>query len=91
MDRIDTHGDYSSTNCKWSTRAEQMGNRRNSIPFKATNLKTGKEIVSKNQTLTARELGLDLGNINNCLHKRFGRTHTKGWKFDYIEQEETKP
>lgn len=29
LDRIDTNGPYSKTNCKWSTSKEQNRNRRN--------------------------------------------------------------
>jgi hypothetical protein len=31
IDRINTNGNYEPTNCKWSTAAEQMRNRRNNV------------------------------------------------------------
>lgn len=34
IDRIDCNGDYSPTNCKWSTPTEQSRNRRNTIYYK---------------------------------------------------------
>jgi hypothetical protein len=31
LDRINPNGDYEPANCKWATRAEQSGNRRNTM------------------------------------------------------------
>ena len=36
LDRVDTNGDYSPDNCKWSTVTEQNNNRRFNISYKKT-------------------------------------------------------
>jgi hypothetical protein len=41
LDRIDSDGDYSAGNCKWSTKSEQMKNRR---PFRRLNAKQSEYI-----------------------------------------------
>jgi hypothetical protein len=51
IERIDNDGEYSKTNCRWATRAEQVRNRRNNVWI---------EFNGKNQLLAdwARETGM---------------------------------
>jgi hypothetical protein len=56
LERIDNHGPYSPENCKWATRSEQAGNKRNNRWITAN---------GKTQTLAqwAKELGCNPSNI----------------------------
>jgi len=56
LERINNHGPYSPENCKWATRSEQAGNKRNNRWITAN---------GKTQTLAqwAKELGCNPSNI----------------------------
>lgn len=60
IDRIDTYGDYTPSNCRWITNKEQMNNQT-----------TNKRITYNNRTQTlaqwCEELGLDYGLVNQRL------------------------
>jgi len=43
IERIDNDADYSPSNCKWATRAEQVRNRRNNVWLEAM----GKRMILK--------------------------------------------
>ncbi len=50
IDRIDSDGDYCKENCKWSTREEQVDNRRNGVLY-----------THEGITLSPKEWGVVLG------------------------------
>ena len=55
IDRIDNNGDYTSANCHWATRKENMRNRRNTKRFNGFTLKEWAEKTGKNyNTLKTR-------------------------------------
>jgi hypothetical protein len=56
LDRVDNNGPYSPENCKWATRSEQAGNKRNNRWITAN---------GRTQTLAqwAKELGCNPSNI----------------------------
>ena len=58
LDRIDTNGNYSPSNCRWATMFEQDKNRRNSvlIEHKGTMM---------NITELAKETGINRSTLNN--------------------------
>lgn len=64
IDRIDTDGDYKPSNCKWSTREEQMNNTSRNINI---------EYKGRIQTLTqwCRELGLNYGRVKARIYSGF--------------------
>jgi hypothetical protein len=60
IDRIDNDGDYSPGNCKWSTRAEQSSNKRNSFL-----------ITINGETLTCSQWARRLGLSPGCARQRW--------------------
>lgn len=64
LDRIDNNGDYSPSNCKWSTRQDQMSNKR-----------TNRWITYGGETLTSAQWSRRLG---GCANRVQGRL-TAGW------------
>lgn len=64
LDRIDNNGFYERGNCKWSTKVEQQGNKRNNI------------VVSFNgERMILAKLAIKLGLSYPRLHWRFARAN----------------
>lgn len=55
IDRIDVNGNYCKENCKWVTRLEQAGNKRNNILYRGE---------------TARQASLRLGGVESLVSQR---------------------
>lgn len=66
LDRIDSDGDYSPDNCKWSTREEQSTNRRNVRFF-----------TKNGETHSMAEWERRLGLTKGLLHQRVARSTPK--------------
>lgn len=62
LDRIDNNGDYCPENCKWSTRKEQMNNKRSNkqITYKGVtkNITQWAEFIGINRNTLGRRLNL---------------------------------
>lgn len=69
IDRIDTNGNYSPTNCKWSTKAEQNRNKRDTrnITYRA---------ITKCVTDWAKELNISPTALTYRLNKGWGVERT---------------
>ena len=84
IDRIDVNGDYCLENCKWATRKEQSNNRgilKSQRTFKAINPE-GKEFISNNMSIFAKEQGLNREYIRSRI--KVNKEYEKGWNFKYI-------
>lgn len=60
----------------------------NSIPIKATNKKTGEEIIFSSMKEASRNLNINFRNLWMCLSKEEkykSCKSAKGWKFEYVE------
>lgn len=60
----------------------------NSIPIKATNKKTGEEIIFNSMKEASRNLNINFRNLWMCLSKEEkykSCKSAKGWKFEYVE------
>ena len=64
VDRIDNNGNYTPDNCKWSTREEQMNNKRNNVIYTA-----------HGKTLTLSQWSRELNTPRGTLQERLAR----GW------------
>ena len=62
IDRIDVNGDYTPSNCKWSTRKEQNNNQRSNIL-----------LTYNDETHTAAQWAEILGITKDCIYKRIQR------------------
>jgi len=70
LDRIDNDGDYSSKNCKWSTKAEQQNNQR-----------SNRLITIENDTRTIAQWAKEMGYGESVINKRLDM----GWsEFDAV-------
>lgn len=64
LDRIDTDGNYTKENCRWTTQVEQCNNRR-----------SNKIITHNGETLTYSQWSLRLGQYRSLVNDRIRR----GW------------
>jgi len=64
IERIDNNKGYYYHNCTFIPRRLQIKNRRNTIPCKAINRKTGKEVYAENQTELAKKINVPMGSLN---------------------------
>lgn len=84
IDRIDTNGDYTPENCRWTTWKKQNRNSSTQRLF------LGKRIIDEYldvgtcKTEFAEEYGLSRKGICNCLNSD-QKSH-KGWRFQYLEE-----
>lgn len=83
LDREDVNGDYTASNCKWSTSVEQANNRRDSILVPTpdgpmTILQAAKKFGINPKTLTARiSAGWPQNSLLNKTNRHYHRHHRK--------------
>lgn len=65
IDRIDTNGDYTKSNCRWATRKENLTNKRNTVFVEYNGER-------KALSLWAEQLGIHRGTLQH-------RLFVKGW------------
>lgn len=91
----DVKGDgllYSLDTCKFVTRSENSGNRRNNKTFIAIHLEDEIVLLTKNREELCRDKGLDSSTVWRMLQRTSGNVTSnkapviyKGWVFYYIE------
>lgn len=80
LDRINTDGNYSKTNCRFATYGEQNINKRNNAKFIA--IKPDNTRILCNSQKELEKYGIARQRIYDCLHGK--AKSTKGWKFEQI-------
>lgn len=95
LDRIDNYQGYYKENLRWSTRHEQMMNRRTVRLFLAMDPE-GNGYITNSQINFANTHNLEVTCIGSCLNKTSSRnkdglyTHA-GWKFFWLEDYQNDP
>jgi len=88
IDRTNKNGNYELNNCKWSTRHEQILNRKVMKKFKATYIEPGESFgyveFCDNREEFAEKYGLTRSAISQCLHGKQKQTHD--WIFEFVDE-----
>lgn len=61
---------------------------RHGAPIRAINLRTGEEFIFNGQSEAARELGVHISSISTILSGKARTGATKGYTFEYVDEEE---
>ena len=69
IERINNNKNYYYANCHFILNKFQQKHRRNVIPIKATNRKTGEEVYAETQTELAEKINISIGFISRVIHK----------------------
>lgn len=83
LDRINPELDYTKDNLRWATIAEQNNNtKKHLIKYKATNVKTGEEVIFSNQKVFANSVGISPQGVNSVIKGRLDMI--KNWMIEKL-------
>lgn len=86
LDRIDSNGNYTLENCRWSTYQEQRINTRDKLYYIGERLSDNYKVMFNNMTEFCKNNELHRSGVGKCLYE--GRNQHKGWTFRIATPEE---